>query len=143
MDTNSEPIIKTDVLGRIKTPAARREQLIDEFERSGLSGCKFAELAGLKYKTSPPGCKSDGAETARIPNCPPNAVGALTRYVGWERLRPQSMSFILIRGWSNPSSITGTIDSKEVNPMFEVDTPTDTEILMAKSPRRCSQAVRK
>jgi hypothetical protein len=47
----SEPIIKTDVLGRIKTPAARREQLIDEFERSGLSGCKFAELAGLKYQT--------------------------------------------------------------------------------------------
>jgi hypothetical protein len=44
-------IIKTDVLGRIKTPAARREQLIDEFERSGLSGCKFAELAGLKYQT--------------------------------------------------------------------------------------------
>jgi hypothetical protein len=53
MDTiqTSEPIIKTDVLGRIKTPVARREQLIDEFERSGLSGCKFAELAGLKYQT--------------------------------------------------------------------------------------------
>ena len=53
MDTiqTSEPIIKTDVLGRIKTPAVRREQLIDEFERSGLSGCKFAELAGLKYQT--------------------------------------------------------------------------------------------
>jgi hypothetical protein len=53
MDTiqTSEPIIKTDVLGRIKTPAARREQLLDEFERSGLSGCKFAELAGLKYQT--------------------------------------------------------------------------------------------
>ena len=53
MDTKegSEAILKTDVLGRIKTPAARREQLIDEFERSGLSGCKFAELAGLKYQT--------------------------------------------------------------------------------------------
>jgi len=53
MDTipGSEAIIKTDVLGRIKTPAARREQLLDEFERSGLSGCKFAELAGIKYST--------------------------------------------------------------------------------------------
>jgi len=51
MTQTSEPIIRTDVLGRIKTPAARREQLIDEFERSGLSGCKFAELAGLKYQT--------------------------------------------------------------------------------------------
>ena len=39
MDTTqgSETIIKTDVLGRIKTPAERREQLLDEFERSGLS----------------------------------------------------------------------------------------------------------
>jgi len=35
----------------VKTPAARREQLLDEFERSGLSGKKFAELAGINYKT--------------------------------------------------------------------------------------------
>jgi hypothetical protein len=53
MDTtqSGEAIIKTDVLERIRTPAARREQLVDEFERSGLSECKFAELAGLKYQT--------------------------------------------------------------------------------------------
>ena len=37
-----EPVIKTDVLGRMKTPAGRRETLLDEFERSGLSGKKFA-----------------------------------------------------------------------------------------------------
>lgn len=46
-----ETILKTDVLGRVKTPAARREQLLDEFERSGLPGLKFAELAGIKYQT--------------------------------------------------------------------------------------------
>jgi hypothetical protein len=40
-----EAIMKTDVLGRVKTPAARREQLLDEFERSGLRGQKFAALA--------------------------------------------------------------------------------------------------
>jgi len=44
-------ILKMDVLGRVKTPAARREQLLDEFERSGLPGLKFAELAGIKYQT--------------------------------------------------------------------------------------------
>jgi hypothetical protein len=44
-------ILKTDVLGRVKTPKARREQLLDEFERSGLPGLKFAELAGIKYQT--------------------------------------------------------------------------------------------
>jgi hypothetical protein len=46
-----ETILKTDVLGRVKMPAARREQLLDEFERSGLSGQKFAELVGIKYPT--------------------------------------------------------------------------------------------
>ena len=46
-----EPVLKTDVLGRVKTPAARREQVLDEFERSGLSGQKFAELIGVKYQT--------------------------------------------------------------------------------------------
>jgi hypothetical protein len=44
-------ILKTDVLGRVRTPRERREQLLDEFERSGLSGQKFAELAGIKYQT--------------------------------------------------------------------------------------------
>jgi DNA-binding transcriptional regulator YiaG len=46
-----ETILKTDVLGRVKTPAARREQLLEEFERSGMSGQKFAELVGIKYQT--------------------------------------------------------------------------------------------
>jgi hypothetical protein len=35
----------------VKTTKARREQLLDEFERSGLPGLKFAELAGIKYQT--------------------------------------------------------------------------------------------
>ncbi len=46
-----EVVLKQDVLGRVKTPKARREQLLDEFERSGVSGQKFAELAGIKYQT--------------------------------------------------------------------------------------------
>ncbi len=44
-------ILKTDVLGRVRTPAARRQQLLDEFEKSGASGAKFAELVGVKYQT--------------------------------------------------------------------------------------------
>jgi hypothetical protein len=46
-----EAVLKTDKLGRVKTPPARREHLLEEFERSGLSGVKFAELAGIKYQT--------------------------------------------------------------------------------------------
>ncbi len=46
-----EVVLKQDVLGRVKTPKVRREQLLDEFEQSGLPGQKFAELAGIKYQT--------------------------------------------------------------------------------------------
>jgi hypothetical protein len=46
-----ETVLKTDMLGRVKTPKERREQLLDEFERSGLTGQKFAEVVGIKYQT--------------------------------------------------------------------------------------------
>jgi hypothetical protein len=46
-----EALLKTDGLGRVQTPPERREQLLDEFERSGLSGIKFATLMGIKYPT--------------------------------------------------------------------------------------------
>src|SRR5437899_10308497 len=53
MDTRQadETILKTDVLGRVKTSSSRREQLLDEFEQSGLNGKKYAELVGVKYQT--------------------------------------------------------------------------------------------
>ncbi len=49
--TKYDDILKTDALGRVWTPVARRESLLDEFERSGLSGAKFAALVGVKYQT--------------------------------------------------------------------------------------------
>jgi len=51
MIKSDEVVLKTDTRGRIQTPLARREQLLDEFERSGLSGKKFAALVGIKYPT--------------------------------------------------------------------------------------------
>lgn len=44
-------VLKTDVLGRVKTGAQQREAMLDEFERSGLSGTKFAAVAGVNYQT--------------------------------------------------------------------------------------------
>ena len=44
-------VLKADAAGRVKRSRAQREQLLDEFERSGLSGTKFAALAGFKYQT--------------------------------------------------------------------------------------------
>ncbi|HRT56876.1 MAG TPA: hypothetical protein P5038_09640 [Candidatus Paceibacterota bacterium] len=47
-----EPVlIKTDVLGRVHHTAEQRERILNEFERSGWSGPKFAFLVGVKYQT--------------------------------------------------------------------------------------------
>jgi hypothetical protein len=44
-------IVKRDVLGRVKTSRERRSALLAEFDRSGMSGQKFAAWAGIKYTT--------------------------------------------------------------------------------------------
>lgn len=44
-------ILKTDQLGRVRTPAAKREAILDEFEGSGMSGQAFAKQFGIKYST--------------------------------------------------------------------------------------------
>ena len=51
MQKSDGAILKTDTKGRVQTPPARRESLLDEFERSGLSASKFAALVGIKYQT--------------------------------------------------------------------------------------------
>jgi hypothetical protein len=48
---SSGQILKSDGKGRVRTPKSRQEELLDEFERSGLSGAKFALLIGVKYST--------------------------------------------------------------------------------------------
>ena len=49
--TLPDEVLKTDVLGRVRTPAERREALLEEFARSGVSGRKFAALVGINYQT--------------------------------------------------------------------------------------------
>ncbi len=44
-------ILKQDVRGRVRVPVERQQALLDEFEKSGASGAKFARLAGIKYAT--------------------------------------------------------------------------------------------
>lgn len=44
-------ILKTDCKGRIRFPARMREQLLDEYERSGMSGAEFAAFYNIKYPT--------------------------------------------------------------------------------------------
>jgi hypothetical protein len=51
MQKSDVGILKADARGRVRTPVARRESLLEEFGRSGLSGPRFAALAGIKYST--------------------------------------------------------------------------------------------
>jgi hypothetical protein len=44
-------ILPTDSKGRVRVSRQRREELLDEFERSGLTGTQFAKTVGLKYTT--------------------------------------------------------------------------------------------
>ena len=44
-------ILKTDKLGRVQVPPERRDAILDEFERSGMTGTAFAERYGIKYQT--------------------------------------------------------------------------------------------
>ena len=59
------------------TPAARRERWLHEFEHSGMSGAKFAQLSGLKYSTF--ACWLQHAGQAAL-------VAALVR--AWEKAAP-------------------------------------------------------
>ena len=44
-------VLKTDTKGRVMSTKAQRRKVLEQFERSGLSGTKFAQLAGVNYQT--------------------------------------------------------------------------------------------
>lgn len=52
--TNTTPtdgLLIQDSIGRVRTPRWRQEKLLEEYERSGMSGAAFAEHFGIKYTT--------------------------------------------------------------------------------------------
>ncbi len=51
VENSGAGILRRDGIGRVKTPRDRREALLDEFEKSGLQGAEFAQMAGIKYQT--------------------------------------------------------------------------------------------
>ena len=44
-------ILKVDVLGRVTVPREKREELLDTFEKSGMSGAQFAQHHGIHVQT--------------------------------------------------------------------------------------------
>ena len=83
MGVDTPVLLKSDTLGRVRTPAERRERLLDEFEHSGLSGQKFAELTGLKYQTFATWVQQRRrrAGRARAPAKVPKDPGATVRWL--------------------------------------------------------------
>lgn len=49
--TATNEVLKQDRRGRVRVPKERREALLEEFGRSGLSAAGFARMAGIKYAT--------------------------------------------------------------------------------------------
>jgi hypothetical protein len=51
MPQESAEIFKQDTKGRVRVPKARREAVLDEYERSGGSAAQSAKYVGVKYST--------------------------------------------------------------------------------------------
>jgi hypothetical protein len=47
----SDHILRKDSIGRVVVTRERRAALLEEFDRSGMSGGQFAKWAGIKYQT--------------------------------------------------------------------------------------------
>ena len=79
-----EQIVKTDRIGRIKTPRERREALLAEFDQSGMSGAQFARWAGIKYGTFITWVQKrrrKGAPSQAEDKLPPSGTKAEVRWV--------------------------------------------------------------
>ena len=50
MESGSE-ILKVDEVGRVRTPPEKREAMLAEYERSGMTGAQFARFVGVRYST--------------------------------------------------------------------------------------------
>lgn len=70
-------ILKSDASGRMLVPVERQVELVREFERSGLTGPRFAAMAGLKYQTFATWRRKYGTlpATRRRSSLPPVGLG--------------------------------------------------------------------
>jgi hypothetical protein len=73
-----------------------REQLLDEFERSGLSGQQFAELVGIKYTTLATWAQERRRQcgASKAVKAPPFLQLMASRALRVAALRPSTPSFL-------------------------------------------------
>ena len=80
MEAGSE-ILKVDEVGRVRTPSEKRQALLTEFDRSGMSGAQFARFSGVRYPTFMNWVQKRRKEAGQKRNGTP---GRIIR-VGWKR----------------------------------------------------------
>jgi hypothetical protein len=51
MAASDGALLKMDTQGRVRTSKARRREVLEEFEKCGVSAAQFARVTGLKYTT--------------------------------------------------------------------------------------------
>ncbi len=82
-------ILKQDRRGRVHVSVQRREALLDEFEKSGASGSKFAQLAGIKYATFAGWVRKRHKQRGKLeqkPSCPSSSANETVVSAGPMRL---------------------------------------------------------
>lgn len=50
-EAGSVELLKVDTKGRVRVTRERREALLEEYDRRGMSAAQFAQWAGIKYPT--------------------------------------------------------------------------------------------
>ena len=66
MTQGEETILKTDVLGRVKTPATRREELLDEFAAAGSAARSSPNWSESNTRLLRPGRRNGGVSVGPI-----------------------------------------------------------------------------
>jgi hypothetical protein len=84
-------ILKADTRGRVRVPVERREELLNEFEGSGVSAMRFAKMVGINYAT----------------------------FANWRQKRREARAKIQADAASEDTAATGGVDRNQPVRLFE------------------------
>lgn len=49
--SSNEMVLKVDILGRVRTPREKQDEIVSAYRGSGMTGQQFAGFCGVKYST--------------------------------------------------------------------------------------------
>ena len=83
---------------RVRTPPDRRDELLDEFERGGISGAEFARIVGVNYQTFATWVQARRKKRGVDPRTPPKPRVAPARWIEAvaDRAVPESAASVMV-----------------------------------------------